>query len=153
MRYQLNKKDYETIIEYSSFIIQNTKNIAFNCANISALIKAVITDNHNIPAKMIAGHFNYQGKRLFNCTSNIPFDYSKKVLNEIWDGHCWVQIEDYILDLTITKSSKISFPQLKKEHILFESIENLRNNEIIYTPVFTIEDKVIDGLIKGFNFQ
>ncbi|WP_370397898.1 hypothetical protein [Tenacibaculum dicentrarchi] len=153
MKYKLSESDFDTIISYSNGLIKESKKIEFNCATMSAVLKAMITDNHNIPAIMFAGHFDYKSKRIFNCKKNIPYDSSKKIINEIWDGHCWIQIADYILDITIVKTMNHKNNNIISSEIIFDKIDNLKNKEIIYTPIFKIEDNQIDSLIKAFISQ
>ncbi len=160
--YKLTKEDISFIKEVVEGILTQIPQKAFNCAQLSAFLGAVIQDNTNIPLVVLSGHLDYSGKRLFNCKYPLPYSSNKTEINEIWDGHCWVEIPNLILDISFFRTvyyGNIS-ENLKKKIInqfgkgkgtLIASFEQMAKMEFNYTPCYQVDNNMIDGLIKSIG--
>ncbi|HCE58917.1 MAG TPA: hypothetical protein DER09_14070 [Prolixibacteraceae bacterium] len=158
--YNLTTDDIEFIREVNIGVLRKIPQKAFNCAQLSALLGAVIYDNSDIPVVVISGHLDYFEKRIFNCKSSIPYSTNKKEINEIWDGHCWVEIPGLIIDNSIFRTMYFGkVPSSLKNQIINQfgkgrgtivaSVEQMDNMGFNYKPCFKINQNVIDGLIKS----
>lgn len=135
---------------------------AYNCANLSSLLGAVIMDNSNIPLVIMTGHLDYNGNRIFNCDKAIPTE-KNNIKGEFWNGHCWIEFGQYILDISIFRTVYYAenFPEKIKRDIvskygegkgaLMIPIESIEEYGFEYTPCFALDDKQISGLVQGTN--
>ena len=164
MSYIILSEDIEFIKKSSNEVLKNIPLKAFNCATLSALLGAIIQDNSNIPVAVIAGHFDYYDRRIFNCKRPIPYSINKKLINEIWDGHCWVELSGLIIDISIFRTVYFGdVPPLFREKIIKAYGEN--HGMILaspmkfieagfnYTPCYCLTQDQINGLIKGAKIR
>lgn len=160
--YKLSNKNIDFIKEVNNEILQFIPQKAFNCAQLSALLGATIFDNSNIPVVVISGHLDFQEKRLFNCKSPIPYSIEKKEINEIWDGHCWVEIPNLIIDNSIFRtiyygnlSSTIKDDIIEKfgegKGSLISPLDKMNKLGFKYIPRFIVNQNQINGLIKSID--
>ncbi|MCG6191485.1 hypothetical protein [Maribellus maritimus] len=158
--YNLTTKDIEFIREVNEDVLRKIPQKAFNCAQLSALLGAVIYDHSDIPVAVISGHLDYFEKRIFNCKSPIPYSSEKKEINEIWDGHCWVEIPNLIIDNSIFRtiylgnvSSTFRDQIIKKfgngKGTIIAPIEKMYTIGFNYTPCYELNQNQINGLIKS----
>jgi hypothetical protein len=160
LNYKLNDKD----INFLKTNIKNTLSIippdSYNCANLSSLLGAVIMDNSEIPVTIMTGHLDYEGYRLFSCDKPIPTKQTKKN-GEYWNGHCWIEFGEYILDLSIFRTVYYTekFPETIKNNIINKygkgkgsimiPTDNFEEYGFTYTPRFALNNNQINGLVLG----
>lgn len=158
--YQLSQDDMEFIKEVNVAVLSKIPQKAFNCAQLSALLGAIIYDHSDIPVIVMSGHLDYHERRIFNCKTPIPFSKDKVEINEIWDGHCWVEIPNFIIDNSIFRTIYYgNVPQILRNQIvqqfgegrgtLTASIEQMNTIGFNYTPCFELNQDQINGLIKS----
>ena len=134
------------------------------CAPLSAALAQTLRDDFNIPAIVVAGDLKIRGSRVFKCKSNIPEgNQSGKVINKKWDGHCWVEIDGFIGDLSIFRTAySLSHTSLLKQFIatefglgrgFFLAEKHDIPKGMIYEPKYVLNDNQIDGLLAGLSFQ
>jgi hypothetical protein len=102
--YELTNKDIAFLKEIINELLKNIPADAFNCALSSAMLSAMISDHSNIPVSVISGHLDYYKKRIFNCYKPIPYSNDEEIIDESWDGHCWVEINNLIIDTSIFRT-------------------------------------------------
>ncbi|MFK5959481.1 MAG: hypothetical protein QM495_11515 [Lutibacter sp.] len=162
--YELNEKDKNFIQEVVKETLRNVKPKAFNCALLSALLGAMIYDNSDIPVVVLSGHFEYNSNRIFNCTKPIPFTNKEKMINDSWDGHCWIEINDLIIDLSIFRTIYYGkVPNSFKTEIvekfgagkgaLIGYSSCLKELGFNYIPKYSLNQEQINGLIKGLSYE
>ena len=160
LSYTISDEDIEFIKSCSSAVLTKISPKAFDCAILSALLGAIIQDNSNIPVVVIAGHFDYFDRRIFNCKGPIPYTVNKTLIKEIWDGHCWIELGGIIIDISIFRTVYYGdVPPLFRETIIKEYGENrgmictspLKFIEVgfNYTPCYCLTQDQINGLVKG----
>jgi hypothetical protein len=160
--YLLSQDEMEFIKNAINDALRNVPLKAFNCASLSALLGAIIIDNSNIPAAVIAGHLDYLDKRIFYCKGPIPYSDEKEVINEIWDGHCWVELNNLIIDISIFRTvyygnvPKSFHHKIKKEYgegrgAIAAYPDELKKEGFNYIPCYCLTQDQINGLIKGLK--
>jgi hypothetical protein len=158
--YQLTNNDLKFLIEAINEVLGRIPANAFNCVMLSGLLGAIINDHSNIPAAVITGHLDYSTKRIFNCKDPIPFSADKKYIFGIWDGHCWVELNNKIIDISIfrtiyySKVPTIPYHEIiqkfgKGRGALIGSSNELENLNLIYTPCHCLSQDQISGIVLG----
>ena len=158
--YQLSHEDIEFIKEVNMAVLSKIPQKAFNCAQLSALLGAIIYDHSDIPVVVMSGHLDYRGRRIFNCSSPIPYSKDKMEINEIWSGHCWIEIPNFIIDNSIFRTIYYgNVPQTLRSQIVHQfgegrgtitaSIEQMNTIGFNYTPCYELNQDLINGLIKS----
>jgi hypothetical protein len=157
LKYNLTEENILFLQDIIKEALNGLPKSAFNCGAASAILAAMILDNSEIPATVIAGHLDYNSTRLFNCYENLP---SSTDGMEIWDGHCWVEIKDLIIDISIFRTIYDGeFPKKIYDDIIVQfgtghgallgSPKNLKDAGFIYTPCFNLTENQINGLIRS----
>lgn len=158
--YQLTNDDLAFIKEAVIEVLKIVPANAFNCAMLSGLLGAVISGHSNIPVSVIAGHLDYSSRRLFNCLRPFPYATDKKVINEEWDGHCWVELNNLIIDISIFRT--IYYGQVPEDlynqivtkfgegrGALLCSANEMMNQGFNYIPCYSLTNDQISGLVLG----
>lgn len=133
------------------------------CTLMSACWSAFLRDKHNIPAVVIAGDLNINGNTIFKCKENIPQPgKTGKVISKKWDGHCWVEIDNYIGDLSIFRTAySINRPSLLRNFVLEKfgagrgallcPIDEIQILGIEYKPKFVLNENQINGIVAALH--
>ena len=131
-----------------------------DCALLSASWAGYLQDHYSIPAIVVVGDLEIKGKTVFHCKENLPdFDTSGTIINKAWDGHCWIEIDGWIGDLSIFRTAyAIKGPSLLKEFIInsfglgrgamIGSADDLPNH-MKYVPKFILKENQMNALISG----
>lgn len=134
------------------------------CAQMSACWAGYLREHHSIPAIVVAGDLKINGTRVFKCKENLP-DAKKtgKIISGKWKGHCWIEIDGYIGDLSIFRTAyAITGPSVLKDYIA--SNFGFGRGAIIspskelpegmqYDPKYVLKDNQINSLISGMSYQ
>ena len=158
--YHLTNEDKAFIKEAVIGVLKIVPANAFNCAMLNGLLGAIISDHSNIPVAVIAGHLDYSSRRLFNCSRPFPYSTDKKEINEEWDGHCWVELNNLIIDISIFRT--IYYGQVPEDlyneivtkfgegrGALLCSANEMINQEFNYIPCYSLTNDQISGLVLG----
>lgn len=156
----------------SQILIDTAKNILSSvpplfgaCAMLSAGWAALLRDHHHIPAIAVAGNLSIHGTTIFKCTKNLPeAGKSGKVISEVWDGHCWLEIDGVVGDLSIFRTAyAIKGTSRLKEFILANFGEGkgallcpenqLHSMGMEYEPKYVLNEPQINGLVAGLSTQ
>lgn len=160
--YELTSNDEIFLKEVIEEVLRKLPVKAFNCGLSSALLGAVILDNSSIPVSVICGHLDYFTKRIFTCYILIPYSTENISINEIWDGHCWVEINNLIIDISIFRTvyngkvpndlfDKIISQFGKGRGALLGSPKEIQKLGFNYIPCYGLTQDQISGLIRGIN--
>ena len=157
LSYEITSNDKLFLKEIVDEVLRKVPANAFNCAILSGLLGAIINDHSTIPVSVISGHLDYFSKRIFNCFRPIPYSTDK---NELWDGHCWVELNNLIIDISIFRT--IYYGQVPTD--LHDNIVNrfgegrgalvgapheIQRNGFVYTPCYCLTQDQISGLVLG----
>jgi hypothetical protein len=162
IRYKLTNDDKRFIVETALEVLKNCPPLAFNCAAMSSIWSAIIKDNSSIPVSVIAGNLSWMNKKIFSCNRNIPFSNNPITINEVWDGHCWLELGGFIADISLGRTVKYGnvpndFRNNLKElfgvnfGLICAEPDTLGLKGLNYTPSYSLTDQQINGLINGFQ--
>ena len=160
LSYEITASDMLFLKEAVNEVLRKMPANAFNCAMLSGLLGAIINDHSNIPVSVISGHLDYSSKRIFNCYKPIPFSTDKKEINEIWDGHCWVELNNLIVDISIFRTIYYgNVPRDLHDNIVYRFGEGrgalvgtpheIQKMDFAYTPCYCLTSDQISGLVLG----
>ncbi|MBU0673151.1 MAG: hypothetical protein KJ950_00740 [Proteobacteria bacterium] len=134
------------------------------CALISATWAGFLRDKYSVPAIVVAGDLEIEDKKIFKCRKNLPVPKKtgKLVLGK-WDGHCWIEVDGIIGDLSIFRTAyAVKGPSILKEYIVsnfgigrgaFLCPKNEFPTDLKYVPKYVLDRKQINGLISGMMYQ
>ena len=133
------------------------------CASLSAAWTAYLQDKYEIPAITVAGDLKIGKVKVFKSKTNVPSSVkSGKSKNKVWDGHCWIEIDGLIGDLSIFRTAySISYPSVLKEFVirkfgsgkgvLVSSHKDLEEKGMKYIPRYVLNEHQINPLIRGLE--
>ena len=154
----------QPVLESAQEILSNVQPYFGACAMLSAAWAGYLQDNHSIPAIVVAGDLKIVGKKIFRCKKNLPKPTKAgKLVAGNWDGHCWIEIDGYIGDLSLFRTAyAIEGASVLKEFVvsnfglgrgaLLSSEKDLPKG-MQYIPKFVLKDNQINGLIAGMMYQ
>jgi hypothetical protein len=134
------------------------------CAMISSIWAAYLKDHFSIPAIVVAGDLKISGRTIFKCKKNLP-DPTKSgnIISANWDGHCWIEIDGWIGDLSIFRTAyQIQGASHLKEFILSNfgsgkgaliSPKSDLPTGMKYIPKYVLKESQIDSLVHGLSHQ
>ena len=158
--YELNNDDITFLKTCMKEVLTIIPPDAYNCANLSSLLGAVIVDHSKIPIAIMTDHLDYKGSRVFNCEKPISIK-TTNTKETLWKGHCWIEFGQYILDISIFRTVYYSenFPPLIKRDIINKYGEGkgaimipkdaIEEYGFEYTPCFALNNEQINGLVQG----
>ena len=150
----------QVLAEAARGIMSNVPPMPGSCALLSASWAGFLRDHHSIPAIVIAGDLKIGRTRVFTCKKNLPSTgKSGTIVPERWDGHCWIEVDGHIGDLSIFRTAyAIAGPNILKDYIV--SKFGLGKGAMLcrhgglpegmrYIPKFVLTDSQVNGLIAG----
>ncbi len=158
-----NLHDANPLAESAKNIMQNVPPAFGSCAMLSAAWVATLNDKYNIPAVAVAGGLKIGEKNIFKCKKNIPeFNGTKRQVIDNWDGHCWIEVDGLIGDLSIFRTAySIKGNSVLKNHIitnfghgrgaLLSPNEELISHNMKYNPKYILKENQINALLKGLE--
>lgn len=135
-----------------------------SCVMMSAGLVCALEAHYSIPAIAVLGDLKIEGVSVFKCKENIPLQSnSEKMIQTNWDGHCWVESDDVIFDLSIFRSAyRINGQSLLKNYIksnfgdgrgaMLSPVESLPKG-MEFIPKFVLNDNQISALLDGLASQ
>lgn len=161
---QFTLQSPQVLAETAQEIMSNIPPSFGACAMISSMWAAYLNDNYSIPAIVVAGDLKVKGKTIFKCKKNLPEPTkSGSIISANWDGHCWMEIDGWIGDLSIFRTAyQIQGVSHLKEFVLsnFGSGKGAflcRKNDLPtgmkYIPQYVLKDTQIDYLVGGLAYQ
>lgn len=162
--YVLSQEDLTFLEETANEVLERMPYKGFNCAAMNAIWCAIIQDHSSIPVSLIAGSLVFGDLPIFSCYSNIPFGNEQTIINEVWDGHCWLEFRGLIADISIGRTLELekipfSFKEHWKHHIskekglTYNTPQYFESVNIYYQPCYSLTNQQIDGLIRGIQHE
>lgn len=157
-------EDPQPLIESARELMETIPPSFGACAMMSASWVGVLQDHFSNPAIAVAGDLKIGGARVFKCKKNLP-DFKKpgKLILDKWDGHCWIEIDGFIGDMSVFRTAyAIARPSILKEFIVNTfgygrgsmvcPYEDLPSG-MQYVPKYVLKNSQINGLISGMAYQ
>lgn len=159
--YEVTSQDKNYIVTRGQEILENFPYIPKCCAPMSSMWAALIRDNTNIPAHVVAGCLNFKGKKLFG--NDLKTDKIQDVFfnsNSSWDGHCWVMFGHLIGEISLFRTAYKEKQHVWLKRMVIESfgkgrgmlLATLSDAEKLglqYQPQYILTDDQITGLELG----
>jgi hypothetical protein len=98
--FKLEEKHLHDLKEAVNKTLSITPPDRARCIPLSCLLATYLIDNHHIPALAIAGDLFCEKYSLFSPCKKLP-----PRVNSVWSGHCWVIVDDVIIDLSIFRTA------------------------------------------------
>lgn len=164
-KFKLNKT--QPIVDSANLIMQAHPIAIGSCAMLSSSWAAFLNDEYSIPAIAVAGDLSINNKRIFKCKKNLPIPKQSqsdpKMIRKTWNGHCWIEIDGYIGDLSIFRTAyKLNDSSILKQFItshfgegrgaIFSPLDQLPEG-MVYTPKYVLTDPQMNSLIRGLDQQ
>lgn len=145
-------------------LMSNTRPSFGACAMISSIWAAYLNDHFSIPAIVVAGDLKISGKTIFKCKKNLPEPTaSGNIVSAKWDGHCWIEIDGWIGDLSIFRTAyqiqgsshlkNFVLSNFGKEKGALICSKTELPNEMKYIPKYVLKDNQINSLVCGLAYQ
>lgn len=133
-----------------------------SCVMVSAALAAALEVYYSIPAIVVAGDLKINGFDVFKCKNNIPMPTrEERTTSETWDGHCWVETDGIICDLSIFRTAyAMEHPSRLKSFILSKYGEgkgallsplNDIPQGMEFTPKYVLNEARISGVLGGLD--
>ncbi|CAH1592719.1 hypothetical protein DC915_RS03275 [Vibrio parahaemolyticus] len=160
--YQLNS--LQPLVETAQEVLSVVKPSFGACAMLSAAWAGMLNKKYNIPAIVVAGDLDIHEHKIFNCSENIPVQKDASVThNSLWDGHCWIEIDGYIGDISLFRTAYT----LQESSILRQFVEcefgggrggilskqEDLPNAMKYIPKYVLSNEQVEGLVAGLGYQ
>jgi len=135
-----------------------------SCVMISSGLVSILRSQYSIPAIAVLGTLNINGSTVFECKENIPlFNNDEEAIESIWDGHCWVEIDGVICDLSIFRSAyRINSSSVLYKYIqsnfgegkgaIVSSVKDLPRG-LEFQPKFVLNNNQIMAVLSGLAEQ
>ena len=155
--------DVAPITTTAKELLQSVPPASGACAMLSAGWAAYLRHRFSIPAVAVAGDLKIRDHFVFECTENIPVGTGQgMVISKSWGGHCWMEIDGYICDLsifrtayTLTGKSRLkSFVEKtfgKGRGALVCQKQELDRIAMNYRPKHVLSDAQMDGLLAALD--
>jgi hypothetical protein len=158
---KFSKKSFNTQIESLKKLCKDVLEMLppqpFTCAFMSAAFVEQARQE-GIPAYLVAGSLAFKDKMLFRYD---PIIEQKDIL-EKWSGHCWVILNDVIVELSLfntiySNQSPIWLTDLftgfssKQKNFMVATISEMESMELVYTPKYIFNDRKISGLLNSIE--
>lgn len=134
------------------------------CVMLSCAWASYLKDHYSIPAIVVAGDLKISGARVFKYKEKLPEpSKSGKIVTKRWDGHCWIEANGYIGDISIFRSAyAITGPSILRDFILTQfgpgrgallsPVEDIPNG-MEYIPQYVLKESQVDMFTGSLAYQ
>ncbi len=155
--------DINQILKEANNILIITPNEPFLCLQMSSMLYAMLKDNYNLSPKIIIGNLYFKNECLFkqDYSLNKKIGNCSQTIKDNWSGHCWIELDDKIIDLSIfrtiysqqfnksCKNSMIDFFGTGRGYLIID--KRLNQTGLKYQSIEELNDEAVDGIIKGLK--
>ncbi len=160
--YQLTQEDISFLQDSALNVLQRMPYKGFNCAAMNAIWCAIIQDHSSIPVSAVAGSLYFGDTAIFTCHNNIPYTSEPTTINEVWDGHCWLEFGGLIADISIGLTVALeNVPPAFLDHwtknignskgMVCATTAHFESLNIHYDPCYSLNTEQINGLLAGIQ--
>jgi len=155
--------DADAVMAIGAEILKHTPMFHGACAPMSAAWAALLSDRLRLHAVAVAGDLKIGDFTIFLCDRNIP-DPGAGSTKQMWDGHCWIEIDGWIGDIsifrtarTINRSSRLkSFVESNfglERGLMFARCREVEALGMHYVPKYVLTETQINALLAGLRHQ
>lgn len=139
-------------------VLENTPYQPFLCLPMSAILYTVLKDIHGLDPNLVTGNLLYNGHHIFK--QDFSISKAKDREFQYWSGHCWVEVDGLICDLSFFRTLYSDEFNKPFKHKLIEKFGEGKGCLIgpaadmpylIYEPIEYLHDDLATGIIKGFE--
>ena len=153
--------NFEVIKNEAIEVLKNIPSRPFLCLPMSAVFYAMLKDNQGIECELVTGNLFFKNECIFKQGFSITAVENEKF--QEWEGHAWVEIENYICDLSFfrslysdrfnkpCKSELINVFGLGRGVLIAPSSDMLRFG-LRYHRIETLSDNTATGIIQGMKY-
>lgn len=135
-----------------------------SCVMLSCAWASYLKDHFSIPAIVVAGDLKISGKTIFKYNKKLPEPSAKgKIVRLRWNGHCWIEINGYIGDLSIFRTAyAINDDSILKSYIInrfghgrgafLSKIEDIPY-EMQYIPKDVLKNSQVNMFTASLGYQ
>jgi hypothetical protein len=156
--------DTQPFTDTACEFLAHTPAIFGRCAPMSAAWAALLRDHHGIPAVVVAGDLMLERCPAFVCDRNIPAPSKAATEMENWDGHCWIEVDGRVGDISVFRTARvIDRPSVLKDFIerhfglhrgmMLVERSALDAIQMDYVPKYVLTEAQITGLILGMRHE
>lgn len=150
----------QDLMETANEILSQTPPLFGACAQLNSSWAGLLKEHYSMPVVVVAGDLKISGTRVFKCTKKLAEGgKSGKVKTGQWDGHCWIEIDGYIGDLSIFRTAyAIAAPSVLQNFVVSNfgygrggliCRHNELPNGMQYIPKLVLKDSQINSFIGG----
>ncbi|MEG1211223.1 MAG: hypothetical protein RR068_03465 [Hafnia sp.] len=106
----------QEVLYIAENITQNFKPVSGGCLYMSAILAAMMNDHFPVEPRLVTGSLSVEGTKIFSHSPIKPaLNQASDVISQ-WDGHSWVEVDDFIFDLSIFRTvfSKAVSPHIQR---------------------------------------
>jgi len=142
-------------------ILENVPPKPFLCLQMSSLLYVKLEDNLKLNPKVITGNLYFNRECIFkqDYSINDKINCSENLILDNWTGHCWVELDNTIIDLSIFRTiySSLFYKSCKTEIInkfgngrgcLILKKDN-ENTGFEYEKIDILDNNIINGILQG----
>ena len=154
--------DWADIEQTAKEVLEKTQPRSGWCAPMSAIWAAMLQDHYQIPAVVVAGDLLLEQQRIFKCDRNIEITSNRAPGEPAskWDGHCWVELDGYVGDISLFRTAYSAPPDSRLRSfvelhfglgrgMIFANRKDLVEQQMYYQPKYVLTDAQINGLCNG----
>lgn len=152
--------DVDLVKEASLFVLKGMPHKPFLCLPLSALLYAVLKDNHGLEPQLVTGDLTFKNDYIFKQDFSVVAEEQPKF--KLWAGHAWVELDNHIIDLSFfrtlysdqfTKSYKEELLEFwgKGRGILITPNREIKEAQMKYHPKDILADDLVTAIIKGMD--
>ena len=152
--------DRDALVTAGKEVLQHLPVVAGGCMMMSAVMACRLEKLTQTKPYVVAGSLHIGSVRIFGEDVDIDGVNRFSKSDASWDGHGWVVLGDYLVDVSLFRTSRSpkSSPILAR-HVLEEFGEkaglfvcrlcDVEKSGLIYTPQYVLKQDQVDALARG----
>lgn len=145
--------------EVGSEILRRSPSIPGACTYLTAMWTATLRDALSLPAYCVAGDLCVRGRMAFGSTDPaVAWHFG--VSSDVWDGHCWLVLGQYIGDLSVLRTAYAQSQSSNLRQAVLDvfgpgrGLFLMRYSDALaasfeYRPKYVVREEEITALIQG----
>jgi len=159
--YRLEDHQKMFIPKLAQGILANTQPRPCECLILNSFL-AFCLGQKGILVATVIGDLIIEGRQVFNKCTEMPYSNSNGLIEREWDGHCWIEIDDYIGDISLFRTADITTDKSLKDflikkfgfnqNVLFKPYTDLTFNNVEFIPKFVLNETQITNFCTTLDY-